>query len=310
MKMKWMLLGATIAGVGLWVGAGCDWSTGGGGSLNTSQGAGVNINFSGVYAGNINGRAVDRTSAGTIASLTIRQTGNRVEVIDSQGSRYEGSVGAPGLVASPGSTGAYPPGAELVQAQISWAGKDGVAQRDIEFVGIIHAVSVEDVKSKTESRVIKDNSSTSRTTTDEQARKQTFTVNNGNNTTITEILTIGNPGDPFYSQTVTTTVIDNQTGAIISRDVKTTGESSRSRTDETIVETVNTYTLTEANVQYRLEGTWIEKNSPIVSRVDAISRGTFGIISITTVGRQEGAGLPGGGGGGGAGGGGGGGGGT
>lgn len=294
MKMKWMLLTATLAGVGLFLGSGCDWSSNST-SLNTSQGAGVNINFSGVYNGNINGRAVDRTSAGTIASLTIRQSGNRIEVIDSQGSRYEGSVGSPGLIANPGADGRYPPGAELVQAQISWTGKDGVAQKDVEFVGIIHAVSVEDVKSKTETRVITDNSSKTSTTTEQQGRTQTFTQNNGDTTTITEILTIGNPGDPFFSQTVTTTVIDNKTGLIVSRDVKTTGTTSRERTDNVTVETINTYTLTEANVQYRLEGTWIEKNSPIVSRVDALSRGTFGIITISTVGSQEGSGLGGGG---------------
>lgn len=290
MKMKWIWLAAALAGIGMFVGSGCDWSSNSS-SLNTSQGAGININFSGVYNGNISGRAVDRTSAGTIASLTIRQSGNRIEVIDSQGSRYEGSVGSPGLIASPGSDGQYPPGAELVQAQISWTGKDGVAQKDVEFVGIIHAVSVEDVKSKTETRVITDNSSKTSTTTEQQGRTQTFTQNNGNTTTITEILTIGNPGDPFYSQTVTTTVIDNKTGLIVSRDVKTTGTTSRERTDEVTVETINTYTLTEANVQYRLEGTWIEKNSPIVSRVDAISRGTFGVITISTVGSQEGADL-------------------
>ncbi|HMP74671.1 MAG TPA: hypothetical protein PKE12_00100 [Kiritimatiellia bacterium] len=287
MKMKRVFLFSALAAVGLFAGAGCDWSSNST-SLNTSQGAGININFSGVYNGNINGRAVDRTSAGTISSLTIRQTGNRVEVIDSQGSRYEGSVGSPGLVSNAREDGTYPPGAELVQSQISWAGKDGVAQKDVEFVGIIHAISVDDVKSTTETKVISNGSSSNQTTTDQQGKTQTFTTNNGKNTTITEILTVGVPGDPFYSQTVTTTVIDNQTGAVISRETTTTGNTTKSSSSEVTVETINTYAITEANVQYRLEGTWIEKDSPIVSRVDAISRGTFGIITITTQGSQEG----------------------
>jgi hypothetical protein len=300
MKKLSAILSATVVGVILWLGAGCDWSSSGG-SFNTSKGAGININFSGVYYGNINGRAVDRTSAGTISHLTIRQTGNRVEVIDSQGSRYEGSIGAPDVVAEPRSTGDFPPGAELVQAQISWTGKDGVAQKDVEFVGVIHAVSVEDVKSKSETRVVTDNQSVSRSTSRSEGRTETFVVNNGTNTTITEITTVNTPGDPFYSQTVKTTVIDNRTGAVISRDVQTTGQSQRERTGNTVLETVNTYTLTEANVQYRLEGTWIEKNSPIVSRVDALSRGTYGVITISRRGSQEPPGSLGGGGGGGGG---------
>ncbi|MCZ7591215.1 MAG: hypothetical protein M5U15_03255 [Kiritimatiellae bacterium] len=107
MKMKCMMLVASLVGVGLLVGTGCDWSSGGD-SLNTSQGAGVNINFSGVYNGNIGGRAVDRTSAGNISHLTIRQSGNRIEVVDSQGSHYSGSVGAPGVVSQPTGDGGYP----------------------------------------------------------------------------------------------------------------------------------------------------------------------------------------------------------
>ena len=287
MKSKLMMALAAMAGVSLLLGTGCDWSSGGS-SLNTSQGAGLNINFSGVYNGNISGRAVDRTSAGTIARLTIRQTGNRVEVIDSQGSRYEGSVGSPGIVSTAGAGGSFPAGAELVQAQISWAGKDGVAQRDVEFVGIIHAVSVEDINSRTETKVISDDSEQTSSSSDARENKQTFTANDGTNTTITTILTIGVPGDPFYRQDITTVVINNTTGQEISRTVTRNSDNTRTKTNNSTVETTKTYTLSEANVQYRLEGTWIEKNSPIVSRVDALSRGTFGIITIASRGSQEG----------------------
>lgn len=295
MKMKWMMLSATMIGVGLMLGTGCDWSSGGSSSLNTSQGAGININFSGVYNGNIDGRAVDRTTAGTISYLTIRQTGNQLEVVDSQGSHYEGSVGSPGLVSTAGSDGTFPPGAELVQAQISWAGKDEVAQREVEFVGIIHAVSVEDIEGTTETHTSTDNSSSSSDSSSSSSQNltssQTYSSNNGSNTTITTINTYGTLGTPFYEQDVITVVVDNSTGQEISRNVTKTGDSSQSSNsssaDQVVVETIDSYVLSEANIQYRLEGTWIEKDSPIVSKVDAISRGAYGVITISTVGSQE-----------------------
>lgn len=294
MKNKLTKIFATVAGVGLFLVSGCDWSTNGG-SLNTSQGAGININFSGVYNGNISGRAVDRTSAGTIASLTIRQTGNRVEVVDSQGSRYEGAVGSPGIVSQAGSAGRFPAGAELVQAQISWAGKDGVAQRDVEFVGIIHAVSVEDVKGT--STITKQESSNSREKSDNYSYTKTvqITTNAILGQTITETeVAYDADGNVVYKKETTTTVPPyggdvTKTERVILDKRKSSSGSSTTTTTET------TFKLTEANVQYRLEGTWIEKNSPIVSRVDAISRGTFGIITISQTGAQEG-GIGGGGG--------------
>ncbi len=276
MKMKRIMLAATVAGVGLLLGAGCDWSSQGG-SLNTSQGAGVNINFSGVYNGNISGRAVDRTSAGTISRLTIRQSGNRVEVIDSQGSRYEGSVGAPGLIASP-SEGVFPPGAELVQSQISWAGKDGVAQREVEFVGIIHAISVEEVNGDSK----KNTSENSSERTDNYSYDTTTTVTT--NATHDQVITkteraYDSDGNLVFEE-ITETTIKGTPGDV--RTTKRTVVDNRSKKNSSTVTTDTTYRITEQNVQYRLEGTWIEKNSPIVSRVDAISRGANGTISTTS----------------------------
>ena len=49
---------------------GCDWSTNDAG-FNTSEGAGVSINFSGYYHSTEGGRLVKNTSAGNIVSLTI-----------------------------------------------------------------------------------------------------------------------------------------------------------------------------------------------------------------------------------------------
>ncbi|MCO5045160.1 MAG: hypothetical protein M9935_07770 [Kiritimatiellae bacterium] len=276
MKMKQIMLAATVAGVGLMLGAGCDWSSQGT-SLNTSQGAGVTINFSGVYNGNISGRAVDRTSAGTISRLTIRQSGNRVEVVDSQGSHYEGSVGAPGLVASP-TDGEFPAGAELMQSQISWAGKDGVAQREVEFVGIIHAISVEDISGTSKKNVSE--------STNEKSDNYTYTVTTTytTNATSAQVITrteraYDGDGNLVFEE-VTETTIPASAG-----DVKTTTRTvvdNRGKKTTNTVTTDTTYRITEQNVQYRLEGTWIEKNSPIVSRVDAISRGASGTITSTS----------------------------
>lgn len=286
MKMKYMMLAASLLGVGLVVGTGCDWSSGGD-SLNTSQGAGVNINFSGVYNGNISGRAVDRTSAGAIASLTIRQSGNRVEVTDSQGSHYAGSVGSPGVVSTAGSEGTYPSGAQLVQAQISWAGKDGVAQRDVEFVGVIHAVTVDDIKGSQQVKTSTATDSSSSSSGSAATSTKTETVNNGPTSTSTKTEIFGTLGSPYYEEIITVTVSNNTTGQVISQTTTKNSDNSKAKNNEVITQTINTYVMTEANIQYRLEGTWIEKDSPIVSRVDAVSRGTYGVITISTGGAQE-----------------------
>jgi hypothetical protein len=264
---------------------GCDWSSNST-SLNTSQGAGVNINFSGVYDGNLaGGKAVDKPTKGNILRLVISQSGNRVEVVDNQGSRYEGTVGSPGVVSQPDSSGAYPVGAELVQAQISFSGKDEVSQRNIQFVGIIHAVAVEDVngESKTSSSTQTDDS----TSTESENYTETTTIvtnfNVINGSTITETTRAYQPGTSnlvFESVTVTTILPsgDRQTQTTVLVDNR-----ANTKTDNNTTTTTKTtsYKITEANSQYRLEGNWIEEAGN-ASEVDAISPGTAGVITTTT----------------------------
>lgn len=265
---------------------GCDWSSSGT-SLNTSQGAGVNINFSGVYDGNQKGgKAVGSTSRGNITRLVLSQSGNRVEVVDNQGSRYEGTVGAPGVVARPDSSGAYPVGAELVQAQISFSGKDEVAQRNIQFVGIIHAVAVEDVKGTVTTKTSGSGSTnvSSSTKSDIKEGKTTRVINDGVNTTTIEELIVGIPGvEGFFQKTTTTTTTKNETGETLSRTVKNERIQSNTKSNETGSTTVSTtkFTITEANTQYRLEGNWIEEGGK-ASGVDALSPGTAGVITTTS----------------------------
>lgn len=269
-------IGATAAAV-LMFQAGCDWSSSGN-SINSSQGAGVNLNFSGVYKGNSSGgRAVASTSGGSINRLVISHSGNLVEIVDNNGSRYEGTIGSPGVVSTPDANGDYPAGAELVQSQISFSGTDGSAGRKIEFVGIIHAVSVTDVRG-TVTGSGTTNSST-QTDTENDQETTTETRNDGTNTVVTTIITVGSPGDAFYQQNTTTVTYNNATGEEISRVNTSVGTDISS--DSTVTGSYTQYEITEANTQYRLEGTWVEEGGK-VSGVDALSSGSAGLITTTT----------------------------
>ena len=279
---------------------GCEWSGGGGsGSFNTSQGAGINVNFSGVYDGNLSGgKAVSSTSKGNILRLTISQTGNRITVVDNQGSKYEGSTGAPGLVASPNADGSFPVGATVVESQIGFAGKDEVAQRDVEFVGIIHIVTVDDVKGSsttTTSGSGSTNSSSSgqtSTTTDQNIKEGTVSqvVDNGDTVTETTTVTVGVPGEEgVFIEKVTIVVRDKQTDAVISTSTTSntikvsTSAANQGKSSDSgkLTTTTTTFTLTEANTQWRLEGTWIEKDG-VAAQVDALSPGGVGLVTTTT----------------------------
>lgn len=267
MIVKRSVLAVAVMGAALMF-SGCDWSSGGGAtSFNTSQGAGVSINLSGVYRGEFpGGRAVQTTTAGNITALTIRQTGNRVEVTDNQGSTYVGTVGSPGLVSQPSADGTYPAGAELAQGQINFSGKDGVSAKDIEFVGIIHVVAVTDIQGNT--RV------SSQTSANASRDETTRTIQNGDGTSTTEtVLTIGTPDDPFYQVTTTTVVTEDSTGRVISNTSTTEGGTTTTQSTE--------FSITEATSQYRLEGTWVELGGK-TSGVQARSAGTSGLITTTT----------------------------
>ncbi len=300
MNMKWICCGVLVAAVGLVAGSGCNWSSGD--SLNTSQGAGITINFSGVYKGNYDdGKAVENKSGDSIVQFVINQSGNSIEVTDNLGNRYEGTVGSPGIVSEPNSDGSYPAGAELAQAQISFSGKDYSANVDIEFVGVVHAVAVTDVQGtsyedtdvSTDESASSDSESqtSSQSITDDQTTTSTTVDNDGTNTTTTTVLTIGESSDAYYQESRTTVVVENSTGTEISRTTTVTGSattdaasdssSGSSDTSTTTTSTHSEYEITEANTQYRLEGTWIQTGGGS-SGVDALSSGTYGLITTET----------------------------
>lgn len=242
----------------------CDWSSGGSeDGFNTSEGAGVNVNVSGVYHGQLSGgRAVEQSSGpGAVIMLTISQGGNRVDVTDNQGSTYQGTVGSPGAVAQPNNSGTYSAGQELVQYQINFSGQDNVAQRNIEFVGIIHLISVTDIQGhgrESETELGVDDTTTT-----------TYTEEDGIETNIVTVTVI--VAGPVT--TTTTVTQDADTGVELERIVEETF------TDTTTITGTREFEITEANSQLRLEGTWVEEGG-FASRVDAISSGAGGTIVV------------------------------
>jgi hypothetical protein len=225
---------------------GCEWEQTEDG-FNTSQGAGSTVNFSGFYSP----RSGAYLFGSNITHIIISQIGNTIEVRDSNNSYYSGSVGSPGIMSSVNpSTGAYPAGAEVLQAQINFSGRNAASGGDVSFAGIIHAVAVDDVKGIT----------TSSTTTANVTDSGTKSTNSTSTTTIGIVA----PPATINNSTVIT---DNQTG--------TQGNTQNSTTGNT-----TTYSVTEANTQYVLEGNWVEGSGVFV--VDAIAPAAVGSFSTTT----------------------------
>ncbi len=150
MKVKHVWAKGLLATVALVVCGGligCDWTTNTD-SFNTSSEA-SQINFSGVYHGNLSGgRAVQFTSGGPIIRLVINQGGNTVTVTDNNGSKYRGTISGVSLV-NVVSGGDISAGGQFARGQISFRGHDNIAAREIEFTGTIHVVAVQDIKGNT-----------------------------------------------------------------------------------------------------------------------------------------------------------------
>ncbi len=233
--------------------SGCDWSSGSQDNFNTSGGSSV-VNISGFYEGTLGGRAVANTSNGNINSFTIQQSGNRIEVVDNQGSRYTGSIGTPRSLIPPGAT-TIPDGALAAVYQVSFTGKDNVAARDIEFSGVINVVAISDIVSSSNT------SSNTNTTQDDT----TTTTTSSSTSSISIPQQDGVDGvEPGIDETVTTTT-SSTTGS--TNGTNNTSSSGR------------TFQLTDQNAQNRLEGTWVEIGG-VVSDVDAIGSGVQGNIVV------------------------------
>ena len=228
---------------------GCEWSGGSDGSYNTSRGAGANFNLSGVYSGlGGSGRAVSSPSGGNITSFTITQTGNRIDVIDNQGSRYEGSVGTPQISSVPTGTAVLPPGWQAAEFQMTFEGKDGVAGLNIRFVGVIDVVTLTEAQGTT--------------TSSSSSSEQTITIE--------PIDDADQPGGQPGGDGLTSGVPSN---------VNITTNASSSQNTSTSSST--SFSFSEGGTQYRLRGSWIEEGGRVAS-VSAASPGNAGSLTVTT----------------------------
>lgn len=271
---------------------GCEWSGGSSNSFNTSRGAGININISGVYEGLLGGGKAVETSRGNIRSLTLTQAGNRVEVVDNQGSRYRGTVGVPDVRTTATKGGTIPPRTEIMQFQVNWQGTDGVAAKEVQFVGVIDVVTIEQVQSteQTTSRTVARTTNNSSGGSSSSTRRTNNTIttepdDNGNgggggsNTNIIEDIGDGTNIIGFLNAFVGATTTNAET------EVDRESESNQSNeeavdTDDTVeTTTTRTFSLTAANSQFRLRGTWVEAGGRSGS-VSALSPGS-GLISNT-----------------------------
>ena len=297
MKLRQAALaaGLLVTAVTFW---GCDWSAGGDNGYNTSR-AGLEVNVSGIYNGSLSGgRAVSQTSGAPITRFSIYQTGNVLEVTDSNGQQYRGTAGSPGAVMDLTEVDTIPAGVNLASYQIHFAGTDGVAARDVQFTGIIDVVTISEVYGDSTEQTI--------TSTTEGERS---TSSSAENTASSSASAESNAETSGSSETTggETTSIDPETGDVIttgeamdtsseesesesgaqesSRDRSTTTETTTtdSAGRETTRTITKTFELTEANTQFRLRGTWVEAGG-YAAEVEARSTGSGRLVDSTTEG--------------------------
>jgi hypothetical protein len=221
----------------------CDFSTGGDGGFNTSR-ANLEMNFSGQYLGLLSGgKAVSITSGAPITSFMIQQSGNTIQIIDSNGQTYQGVLGAPGAVIDPSSSATLPVGAQLAVFQVSWQGTDGVAQKSVKFTGVIDVVTINRVEGDSADTSIDSESSS--------------------------------------SEEITGPIIIEDGGGL-TNVFDVTSSSSSSSANSTSRQITTTFELSENNSQLRLRGTWIEEGG-FVAQVSAASPGNGFLIGPVIV---------------------------
>lgn len=269
----------------------CEWSGSSDGSFNSSR-AGLDVNISGVYRGELSGgKAVANKSGPNVSEFTVFQNGNAIEVIDTNGQRYQGTVGAPGAVTGIRSR-AIPGGTQIAAYQVRWSGKEGVANQNIEFAGIISVVAVTDIEGTTTTRTIANNNSNSdssdQTSSSDSSNTESTQTEQGFDGSQTVILPGGGTGEEI-ARAVTST------DSTVTDSTSSSSSSSSSSTDSDGTTTVDTSTfeLTEANSQFRLQGTWIEEGGT-VSQVKARGAGAGRlVVDGSSAGTTEGvAGQP------------------
>ena len=165
-----------------------------------------------------------------------------------------------------------PTGAQLASFQVSWSGKDGVAQRDIAFSGVISVVAIESIQGTRQTTTRVDDSAVANTTTDQQNTNSTSgdSRNASTTETITTTSNTQQTGGNNQGQAVTegsdSSIVRTTTDASQFAN-QSLGVSDRTQTtaDTTTVNTTtvtqNDFVLTDANTQYRLRGSWVENGA-------------------------------------------------
>ncbi len=237
----------------------CDWSSGGSSnSFNTSNASNLS-NISGFYQGTSSNEVVRGSG---ISHLTVQQSGTRLEVVDSRGNRYTGSVGAPLLVANLREGSSISAGAQVASYQLSFSGNG------VEFTGVVNLISVSDILGNT------------RNVDDDHNTTDSSTTSSSSSTTTTSETVIPPQQGVDGVEPGSTTESENTTGGSSERTRESTRSDSRSSYTE--------FELTDANTQLRMRGTWIQNGR--ASSLDARAAGIMGNISTDGTGGTGGTG--------------------
>lgn len=135
--------------------SGCEWEANSDAAYNTSGWSGVELNFSGQYVARTSGGELV-TGRPDITYFFITQTGNRLDVLDNLGNRYEGQTGSPAKIAEPleiGTDGTprYPEGALMALMHFTFrkVGESPSIHDDIYFEGFLRFLAITDIQGTT-----------------------------------------------------------------------------------------------------------------------------------------------------------------
>jgi len=244
---------------------GCEWEYAGSG-FDTSSGAGINVNFTGMYRQKTP-RSVVRGLP--IAHLILTQTGNVIEVLDSRNIYLKGMVGSPGVITEADAAGGFPAGADVAQASMTFSGNG------IQFVGVVRVISVVDIEGVT----VTDTHTETDTSTDTETETET-TTDNTTSEESTEVELDPNTGLPPDDTTTTTyTSTDGEDSSDENTDTDTETDTETETDTVTVTETT-TYTIDESSAMYVLEGNWVEGGN--VYAVSAMARANMGSFTSTS----------------------------
>ena len=164
-RLKQNLIALTALTLAIY--SGCNWSGGSDADFNTSR-TNLEANISGFYRGALSGgKAVNGSD---INSFIINQSGNTVEVQDSNGTEYRGAVGIPNTVVDAATGAVLPAGTILASYTVTWEGNNGATGRDVNFNGVVEAVAVTDIQAEQTNETVTETDASNTATADNTTR--------------------------------------------------------------------------------------------------------------------------------------------